>query len=144
MATIIAAGRACDGVATGTTTITATLSGVTSPNGADGDGGDAAIDRGDAGQSVDREGADAAVHGDRHVQRQQTQNLTEPSDVGLGDASVATHHARRSGDGRRNRGTATISATLNGVTGSNGADGDGGDAAIDRGDAGQSERSRRG
>ena len=37
----------------------------------DGDGGDAAIDRGDAGESDDRQGGDAAVHGDGNVQRQQ-------------------------------------------------------------------------
>ena len=34
---------------------------------ADGDGGDVAVDRGHANEFVDRQGADAAVHGDRNV-----------------------------------------------------------------------------
>ena len=44
------------------------------------------VDRGDAGKSVDRQGCDAAVHGHRHVHRQQPAEPDRPGDVGLGDA----------------------------------------------------------
>src|SRR5580704_1360201 len=66
---------------------------------AGGDGANSANDRGDAGQSIDCQGIDAAVHGDRDLQRQQH---TEPDgfgDVGVGNDGDGDHQFRRAGDG---------------------------------------------
>ena len=85
-------------------TISATLGGDHRLDGADGHRGGAAVDRGDAGQPERREGADAAVHGDRHVLRQLDAEPDQPGDVGVGDdrrwpRSPAGGPGDRRGDG---------------------------------------------
>ena len=106
-------------------------------DGVDGDGGDLEVDRGDAGESIDQQGRDAAVHGDRDLQRQQHAEHDEPGDVGLGDDLGSDDHHRRAGDGsgsgdEQHQCDAELDHRIDG------ADGDGGDLAVDRGDAGES------
>ena len=65
----------------------------------------------------DRQGADAAVHGDRHLQRQLHAEPDEPGDVGVGDDRGRHDHGGGLATGVA-RARSTISATLGGVTGS--------------------------
>ena len=82
------------GVWRGTTAITATLGSVTSNGTLTVTAATLVVDRGDAGDPIDREGRDAAVHGDRDVQRQHDAEPDQPGDVDLGDAVVATIASR--------------------------------------------------
>ena len=83
---------------------------------ADGDGGDAAVDRGDAGESTIAKGT-AAVHGDGNVQRQSTQNLT--ASVTWASTTPATATINASGlAAALQAGSTTISATSGAIVGS--------------------------
>ena len=115
VATITPAGLAT-GAATGTSTITATLNGVSRLDGTDRDGGGVGFDRGDAVEPEHRRGRDRAVHGDGHLYRQLDPGLDDSGDLVLGHVHRCTVNSGLASGAAP--GTATISAALNGVTGS--------------------------
>ncbi len=83
-ATISAAGLAT-GAGVGTSTIKATSGAINGSTVAHCNGGDAAVDRGNAGKPVDRQGRDATVHRDRNVQRRHDAEPDVERDVVFGD-----------------------------------------------------------
>ncbi len=100
----------------GTSNITASLSGVTSPvDVLTVTAADAAIDRSDAGQSDDRERVDAAIHGDGDVQRHLDGERDGAGDLELVEYSHGDHYGGGVGDGRIG-GYDNITASLSGVT----------------------------
>ena len=116
VATITSAGLAA-GAATGTSTISATLNGVSGSTVLTVTAAVVGFDRRDAGQPDVAKGLTAAVHGDRHLFRQLDAEPDRSGDLGLGHASVATITSAGLATGVAT-GTATITATLNGVSGS--------------------------
>jgi len=105
---------------------------------ADGGSGDRGIDRSDAGEPDDREGDDAAVHGDGDVHGQQHAELDGKRDVEFrndecGDDQLCGLGKRDSGGDLADHGVAK-----RGDESSGHADGDGGDVGVDRVDAGES------
>ena len=91
----------------------------------------------------DRRGGDAAVHGDRHVQRQHDAEPDESGDLGVGDAGGRDDHRGGPGDSGGG-GHVDDQRDAGRRDGLDGADGDGRDAAVDRGDAGESVASPQG
>ena len=81
----------------------ATLGSVDRLDDADGDGGDAGVDRGDAGEPVDRQGRHAAVHGDGDLQRRHTQNLTSTATWSSSGNQRGDDQQRRAWRRRRGR-----------------------------------------
>ena len=69
-------------------------------DGADGDGGDAAVDRGDAGESIDRKGATQQFTATGTYSDSSTQNLTASVTWASATTTVATITAGGSGDRR--------------------------------------------
>ena len=136
VATISAAGLAT-AVTGGTSQIKATAArgGL---DDADGDGGDAGVDRGDAGESVDRQGSDAAVHGDGNLQRQQHAEPDGHGDVGSANAGGGDDQQRAGLATAVKVGTIEDHGDVRRRDGLDDVDGDGGDAGVDRGDAGES------
>src|SRR5581483_3234226 len=105
-------------------------------DGADGYRASTAVDRGDAGESINRQGKNAAVYGDRNLYRQQHPELDDSGDVGVGDHRGGDNRGGWSGDWGRSRHEHDqcdfgIGERLDG------ADGDGSDTAVDCGDAGE-------
>ncbi len=135
IATISAAGLAT-GAGVGTSTITATSGAISGSTVADGDGGDATVDRGDAGEPIDRQGRDPAVHGDGDVQRRLDAEPDEHGNWSSGTTTAATISPAGLATGA-GAGTSTITATSGGDQRLDDADRDGGDVAVDRGDAGE-------
>ena len=92
----------------------------------------------------DRQGEDPAVHGDRHLLRQLHAEPDQPGDVGVG-RHPQSPRSRPAGWRRVwRRARRRITRDAGRRHGLDGPDGDRGGAAVDRGDAGQSERSPRG
>ena len=85
---------------------------------ADGDGGDAGIDRGNADESIDRQGEHAAVHGDGNLFGYDDGEHHEHGDVGVGDHYDRDYHGGRAGGVATGVGvgTSNITASLGGVT----------------------------
>ena len=106
-------------------------------DGTDGDGGDVAVDCGDAGESVDHQGNDATVHRYRNVQRWDDAEPDVECDLVFGHHEHCDDQHHRTGDWRRGR-NVDHQGDLGRDLWLDGADGDGGDVAVDRGDASES------
>jgi len=102
---------------------------------ADGDGGDFGVDRGDAGESVDREGIDGAIHRNRDVHGQQHAEPDGKRDMEFWNDDGGDDHEHRFGDRSGDGDVADHSGLQWGDESGGYADSDGGDAGVDCGDA---------